>query len=204
MARTPPGRTRARVLEFVRRRIESGRPPTLREVQEALGLRAVESARAHLMQLVEEGKLLKDDGVARGWRLPKEQTSRTRHVPVLGRVPAGAVSEAIEEQEGVVPFDLSRLSGTNHELFALRVHGESMRDAGILPGDLVIVDAKAQARHRDVVVARIDGDATVKRLVIAKGRPELHPENPAFDPIVPAPGDDFAILGKVIEVRRHL
>jgi repressor LexA len=172
-------------------------------VQAAVGLQAPEGARQHLMQLVEEGRLERAAG-ARGWRLPADATTHTRFVPLLGRVPAGGPSEAIEEREGVVPVDVRRVRGASDALFALRVHGESMRDAAILPDDVVIVDRKARARHRDVVVARIDGDATVKRLWIAHGRTELRPENPAFEPIVPAPGEELEILGKVIEVRRLL
>jgi repressor LexA len=203
MARTPPGRTRARVLAFVRASLERGRAPTIREVQAAVGLRAPEGARQHLLQLVEEGRLARAGG-ARGWRLPDDATARTRFVPLLGQVPAGDPSEAIEEREGVIPVDARRVRGASDKLFALSVRGESMRDAAILPGDVVIVDPKARARHRDVVVARIGGEATVKRLWIAKGRAELRPENPAFAPIVPAPGEELEILGKVIEVRRYL
>ena len=207
MARTPPGKTRERVLAFVRGALERGRSPSIREVQAALGLRSPEGARRHLMQLVEEGRLERDDG-ARGWRLPGDATTNTRFVPLLGRVAAGDPREAVEEREGVVPVDARRLPrvgrGDGERLFALRVQGESMRDAAILPGDIVIVDSGARVRHRDIVVARIDGEATVKRLWMARGRTELHPENPDFEPIVPEPGADFGILGKVIEVRRHL
>jgi repressor LexA len=201
---SPSTSTRERILAFVRERLEHGAPPTLREVQAAVGLRAVESAREHLAKLVAEGRLAKEDGVARGWRLPGEQRAHVRHVPILGRVPAGAPLEAVEEADGVLAVDLRRVRGASAELFALRVHGESMRDAGILPGDLVLVDARARVRDRDVVVARVDGEATVKRLVLVKGRPQLWPENPAFRPIVPAPGAELELVGKVIEVRRHL
>lgn len=202
MARTPPGRTRARVLTFVRAALERGRSPSLREVQAAVGLRSPEAARQHLLQLVEEGQLAKSEG-ARGWRLSDEDSTHTRFVPLLGSVPAGHPIEAVEEREGIVPVDARRLRGASDRLFALRVRGESMRDAAILSGDIVIVDSKAHARHRDIVVARIDGDATVKRLWITKARVELRPENPAFKPIVPSLGEELEILGKVIELRRH-
>lgn len=202
--RLQAGRTRERIFSFVRDSIERGTPPTLREIQAAVGLRAVESVREQLARLVDEGRLIKADGVARGWRLPHAEVSETRYIPILGRVPAGGTSESIEEREGVLPVDRRRLRGASDKLFALRVHGESMRDAGILPGDFVIVDPKAQARARDIVVARIDGEATVKRLAIVKGKPELRPENPAFRPIVPGPGQELEIIGRVIEVRRYL
>ncbi len=209
-ARSAPGETRARVLDFVRECVERGRPPSVREVQAALGLRAVESARAHLEQLVAEGKLAKEQGVARGYRLADGESAPVRCIPLLGRVQAGALSEAIDGRSGfddrddVVPIDTRRLRGRTDDLFALRVRGASMRDAGILDGDLVIVRARARAEHGDIVVARIDAEATVKRLVIARGRAELHPANPDFAPIVPRAGEELVILGRVIEVRRHL
>ena len=203
MARTPPGRTRARVFAVVREALERGRSPSIREVQAAVGLRSPEGTRQHLVQLVEEGRLERVAG-ARGWRLPEDATTHVRFVPLLGEVPAGDPSEAVEEREDVVPVDARRARGKGARLFALRVRGESMRDAGILPGDVVIVDSGAEARHRDVVVARIDGEATVKRLWLARGRAELRPENPAFEPIVPEPESELELLGRVIEVRRHL
>ena len=89
------------------------------------------------------------------------------------------------------------------ELFALRVRGESMRDAAILPGDVVIVHRQESAASGEIVVALVEDEATVKRLKLRAGRIELHPANPAFDPIVPD-ADRVQILGKVIEVRRYL
>ncbi len=89
------------------------------------------------------------------------------------------------------------------ELFALRVEGDSMRDAGILNGDVVIVQRQPSADPGDIVVAMIDGEATVKTLFIEGRRVELRPQNPEYAPIVPDP-DEMTVLGKVLEVRRHL
>jgi len=200
MARTPPGKTRARILAFVRDSLERGRSPSIREVQEAVGLHTPEGTRQHLLRLAEEGSLERTEG-SRGWKLPG---SHVRYVPLLGSVPAGNPLDAIEEREGMLAIDGRRVRGSSEKLFALRVRGESMRDAGILHEDIVVVDPRAEVRHKDIVVARLANDATVKRLWITKGKPELRPENPAFQPIVPAPGEDFDILGKVIEVRRYL
>jgi repressor LexA len=121
-------------------------------------------------------------------------------VPLLGRVPAGPLDTAVEELEGYIPVQ-SR--GGDEELFALRVQGLSMRDAGILPDDVVVVRRQATARDREIVVARLGDDATVKRLRLRRGRVELHPENPEFEPIVPDP-EEVEILGRVIELRRTL
>ena len=199
MGRTRPGETRRRVFEFVRERILAGRPPTVREVQEAFGFRSVQTARAHLERLVAEGRLVVERGRARGYRLPGH-VGATVLVPLLGRVPAGSPDTAVEEAEGYLPVEVR---GGGQGLFALRVKGESMTGAGILPGDLVIVRRQASARDGDIVVARVGDEATVKRLRLRAGRVELLPENPAYAPIVPE-ADGVEILGKVIEVRRRL
>lgn len=200
--KTPPGQTRERVYRFVRDRLLAGNPPTIREVQEAFEFKAVESARSHLTALVSEGRLLKEDNTARGYRLPDAPAidEPPVQVPLLGRVPAGPLSEAIEDVESYLPVR-SKFRGA--ELFALRVEGDSMRDAGILDGDVVIVQRQQSAEAGDIVVAMIDGEATVKTLFIEGRRVELRPQNPEYAPIVPDP-DEMTVLGKVLEVRRHL
>jgi repressor LexA len=234
MAHTPPGRTRERVWRFVRERLLAGDPPTVREVQQALGFRAVESARAHLEALVADGRLEKDAapavrdvtgrgaaargaarktparGRSRGYRLPFASWGSLSPalVPVVGHVQAGALTTALEEPEGVVAVQ-SRVPA--EELFALHVRGDSMRDAGILDGDLVVVRRQQTAEDGCVVVALVGEEATVKRLRLVRDaaagrggvRVELHPENPDFEVIVPPPGE-VRLLGRVVEVRRHL
>jgi repressor LexA len=123
-------------------------------------------------------------------------------VPVLGTVQAGALTTAMEEPDGGY-ISVKPKTETN-ELFALRVRGESMKEAGIFSGDIVIVRRQQTAQNGDTVVALIDDEATVKTLRFINGLPQLHPENPDFEPIVPQSGDSFMILGKVIEVRRYL
>lgn len=203
MAHTPPGQTRERVFRFVRNRLLDGQPPTVREVRDALDFRAVESARFHLTALVKEGRLLKKRGKARGYALPETmgRGGVPRLVPLLGRVPAGPLDLAIEEVEGYLP---SRC-GDDDEMFALRVQGDSMRDAGIMDGDLVIVRRQLTASSGSIVVALIGDEATVKTLYLRNrgGRIELRPENPDYHPLVPDP-DEVQILGKVVEVRRLL
>jgi len=201
MGRTPAGQTRKRIYEFVRRRLLEGTPPTVREVQEAFGFRAVQTAREHLEALVAEGLLAKEAGRARGYRLPNAAAPMpTRLVPVLGRVQAGRLTTAIEAPEGYLPVRSRR---PERELFALRVRGDSMSGAGILDQDIVVVRRQASADSGDIVVALAGEEATVKRLRRRGRRVELHPENPEFDVIVPPPGE-LVILGKVIEVHRYL
>jgi len=200
MGRTPTGQTRDAVFRFVQERIFAGDPPTVREVQSAFGFRAVQSARAHLEALVAAGRLAKEGGKARGYRLPaRADHAPPAWVPVVGRVQAGALTTAVEEPEGYV----TTRARPGADLFALRVRGDSMVGAAILAGDVVVVRRQETADDGEIVVALVDDEATVKRLRLRRGRVELHAENPAFAPIVPPPGE-VQILGKVVEVHRHL
>ena len=142
MGRTPPGQTRERVFRFVRDRLLGGTPPTVREVQRAFGFRSPQTAREHLETLVVEGRLSKQEGQARGYRLPDLPGLSTTLVPLLGRVPAGSLDTAVEDLQGYLPVRSRRSSD---ELFGLRVHGESMTGAGILPGDVVVVRRQPRA-----------------------------------------------------------
>jgi len=212
MQRRPRGETREKIYRYVRDRLLAGEPPTVREVQRAVGLKAVESARVHLESLVAEGRLAKDERLARGYRLPpgEAQLAPTTLVPLLGRVQAGGLTAAIEAPEGHVAVARRPGRGARpDELLALRVQGDSMRDAGILEDDVVIVHRDVTPRDGDVVVALVDGEATVKTLRLGpagrgrRRRVTLVPANPAFEPITPDPAR-LELLGRVIEVRRFL
>lgn len=202
MALTPPGQTRQRVYEFIRERVLAGRAPSLREIQRHLGFRAVQAAKEHVDKLVGEGRLLRTPGEHRGYHLPGLPKDHTPPVlvPLLGRVRAGALSEAIEDVEGYLPVQ-SKVP--KDVLLALRVRGDSMIEAHIADGDLVIVRRQPTATHGDVVVALVNGEATVKTFQVRRGRPVLVPANPAYPVIVPDPAE-LSILGKVVEVRRYL
>ena len=207
--KTPPGETREKIYEFMRDRLLDGNPPTVREVQARFGFKAVQSAQAHLEQLVAEGRLVKQlgeqKGRARGYSLPRTSVDHTptSYAPLLGRIQAGGLQPAIEEREGMVPVQRSARRTGSEKLFALRVRGESMTGAGILPDDIVIVRAQANADPGDIVVALVGDEATVKTLRSRRGKVVLQPENDAFEAIVLEP-DECQILGKVIEVRRFL
>ncbi len=199
--KTPPGQTRGQILGFMRERLLSGQPPTVREVQQAFGFRSVQTAREHLEGLVQDGKLTKEPGKARGYRLPlKTGAKPPRWVPLLGRVQAGALTTAVEDIDGYVAV---QSQGQGDDLFALKIRGDSMVDAGILAGDLVVVRRQSTAQSGDIVVALVEDEATVKRLKRKGSRIELHPANPTYEPIVPNPAH-LTLLGKVIEVRRYL
>jgi repressor LexA len=207
--KTRPGETRELVYEFVRDRLLEGVPPTVREVQREFGFRAVQTAQAHLEQLVAEGRLVKrlgpQRGRARGYGLPESSVDYAAPMvfaPLLGHIQAGNLSAAIEEREGTVPVARGARRGSE-ELFALRVRGESMTGVGIMPDDLVIVRMQPTADTGDIIVALVDDEATVKTLRRQRGRIVLMPENPDYEPIIPDP-ENVRILGKVIEVRRYI
>jgi repressor LexA len=208
--KTPPGETREKIYEFMRDRLLDGNPPTVREVQARFGFKAVQSAQAHLEQLVAEGRLVKQLGVfkgrARGYALPRssvDSAGPTAFAPLLGHIQAGGLEAAIEEREGMVPVQRAGRRAGSEKLFALRVRGESMTGVGILPDDIVIVRSQPSADAGDIVVALVGDEATVKTLRSRRGKVVLQPENDAFEPIVLDP-QDCQILGKVIEVRRYL
>lgn len=202
MAYTKPGRTREKVFRFVRDRLLAGSPPTVREVQEAMGFKAVESARRQMDGLVAEGRLAKTPGLSRSYRLA-ERGGRTRPpqlVPLLGRVQAGQWHAAIENPDGWIALDGD---ARGDGFFALEIRGDSMTGAGILPGDVVIVRRQEKAESGDVIVALVGDEATVKTLRRRGRRLELVPANPAYPVLTPEP-KDLTILGKVVEVRRRL
>lgn len=208
--KTPPGETRESIYQFMRDRLLEGKPPTVREVQARFGFKAVQTAQAHLEQLVAEGRLNKEfgefKGRARGYSLPESSVDYARptvFAPLLGHIQAGSLQAAIEDREGMVPVQRGNRRTGSEQLFALRVRGESMTGIGILPDDIVVVRSQPTAEAGDVVVALVGDEATVKTLQKQRGKIVLQPENPSFQPIVLDPSE-VTILGKVIEVRRYL
>lgn len=186
------------VYEFIRKCIlEDGYPPTVREIGAAVGLQSTSGVHAYIEQLKEEGYLEKDVGKKRAIRLA-DKGGPVVDVPVLGRVTAGAPILAIEDIEEYIPFR-GRRGG--HELFALRVRGDSMIDAGIFDGDVIIAEKTRHAQNRQIVVALIGDEATVKRILLGRdGTVTLMPENPAYEPII---SREVQVLGRVIASVRY-
>jgi repressor LexA len=184
------------VLEYIRHSIaEHNRPPTMREIARHMGCRSDNSAYQYLKALERKG-MLQLDGRARGITLLLPQG-----LPLVGRVAAGSPVLAVENIEEHVDIRPDLFSPRAD--FLLRVKGMSMRDAGILDGDLLAVHKTAHAENRSIVVARIDDEVTVKRLRRRGGNIVLLPENPDFEPIPIAPGREFAIEGVVSGVIRR-
>src|SRR6478672_5612661 len=186
------------ILDFVRERIATdGLPPTWSEIAQAFGFRQTRAAQKHLQALEAKGYLTLLPGKARGIRLPPSSLRPARapqlELPILGRVAAGAPIGADIGIERHLIVDRVMFSPTPDYL--LRVQGDSMRDDGIFDGDLVAVHRTRDARDGQVVVARLDGEITIKRLQMRRERIRLLPRNPDHAPIEVRPGQDFAIEG---------
>ncbi|MBP3242998.1 MAG: transcriptional repressor LexA [Ruminococcus sp.] len=186
----------AAVFEFIKSRLSDGVSPTVREIMEAMGFHSTSTAFRYVNNLVDKGLLEKSGSLNRTLRLPG---SASATVPVMGVVTAGQPITAVEDITGYVSFEAP---GKNpSELFALTIRGESMINAGILDGDVVIVEKTPYAENGDIVVAFIGGeDATVKTFYKEEGHYRLQPENDTMEPIIL---DQCEILGKVIGLKRY-
>ncbi len=189
-----------KVLHFIEEEtLNRGSPPTLRAICAEFGFKALGTVQSHLQALIKKGFLERDEGKARGLRVLHQRFSRAMSIPILGKIQAGHPQEAIEVGMGTlsVPLELARKG----KLFALKVVGESMTGAGILEGDWVIARQQPDAQHRDIVVAIIENEATVKRLEKKRGKVRLLPENPNFSPIL-VDKPEVYIQGKVVALKR--
>ena len=173
-----------------------GYPPSVREIGEAVGLKSPSTVHFHLKGLEAAGLITKAEGKTRAITL-SDPVPGPDQVPVVGSVAAGSPILAQECIEDYLTFDTGGRPG---EYFALQVRGESMRDAGILPGDLVVVHQQSDASSGEIVVALFEDEATVKTLRRRDGHIWLMPENPEYEPIH---GDGCAILGRVVAVVRR-
>ena len=187
-------KSQQKVYDYLIKTLPSGVPPTVREICRATGLRSTSTVHAHLKTLERLGYISRDAGLNRSIHIAG--TEPTSQVPVLGRVTAGMPILAVEDIEGYLPFPQK----SGKELFALHVIGLSMRDAGILDGDYVVVERTPTADDGEIVVAMIDEEATVKRLFREPDGIRLQPENPDFEPIY---SDHASLLGRVIAVLRY-
>lgn len=185
-----------RIYEYIADRIrEQGYAPSVREIGMAMGLKSPSTVHFHLKHLEEAGVIAKGAGKGRAIALV-EQTEPEDRIPIVGNVAAGSPILAEECIEDYLTFDTGGRSG---EYFALRVRGESMLNAGILPGDLVVVHRRQAVSSGEIVVALIEDEATVKRLSRRNGETWLLPENDDYSPI---DGTHAVILGKVTAVVR--
>ena len=176
---------------------EWGYPPSVREICAAVGLKSPSTVHFHLNSLEKKGLIVRTGGKTRAISVPDRQdVPPVDRIPLLGNVAAGAPILAESCIEDYITFDTG---GRADEYFALRVRGESMLGAGILPGDLVVVHSQPVASNGEIVVALLEDEATVKRLKKKNGEIWLLPENPDYEPI---DGSEASILGKVTAVIR--
>ncbi len=177
---------------------DKGYPPSVREIGQALGLKSPSTVHFHIKGLEAAGVLTKAAGKTRAMTLTDEAEGAKRDkIPLVGNVAAGSPILAEECVEEYLTYDTDGLVG---EHFALKVRGESMLYAGILPGDLVIVHQQQNFRGGDIVVALFEDEATVKTYRMEKGHLWLMPENPDYEPI---DGEGAQLLGKVVAVIRR-
>ena len=190
------------ILEYIKQEIlHKGYPPAVREICEAVHLRSTSSVHAHLETLENKGYIRRDATKPRAIEIVDDQFNLTRrelvNVPIVGQVAAGQPILAGENIEDYFPIPAGMMP--NKESFMLKVKGESMINAGILNGDLILVQQQTTAENGDKVVALIDDSATVKTYYKEDGHYRLQPENDYMDPIIV---DEVSILGKVFGVFR--
>lgn len=201
-----------KIYDYIARTLEEqGYPPSVREIGEAVGLKSPSTVHFHLKHMEELGVINKSGrkgraitlahppargAVPAASQLPREEEPPAGRVPIVGTVAAGTPILAQECIEDYLTFDTG---GRDGEYFALRVRGESMLNAGILPGDLVVVHQQQEAHNGEIIVALIEDEATVKRLRRRDGQVWLMPENDDYSPI---DGRNATILGKVSAVIR--
>ncbi|MER1968635.1 transcriptional repressor LexA [Castellaniella sp. GW247-6E4] len=217
----------SQILDLIRQAIAvDGRPPTRAEIADTLGFRSANAAEDHLRALARKGVIRLSAGTSRGIQLVEANEDATQALrraprdhapddappvrlaqaadhlllPIVGRVAAGHPILAAEHVEREIPVGAGLFSQTPDYL--LRVRGASMRDVGILDGDLLAVRRSPEARNGQIVVARLGTEVTVKRLERQGGRLRLLPENPDFQPILVGPGDDFALEGIAVGLIR--
>lgn len=196
-----------RILKYIVEVIRTeGFSPSVRDIQNAMDIKSTSTVHAYVARLKEKGYIQKENGKSRTLRVnevssPVDQGSdrKTVRIPLVGKVAAGAPVVAAEHLEGYLDYPMLNRSWSESQLFALRVSGSSMIDAGILDGDIIIVRKESSAVNGQIVVALIDDEATVKTFYKENGHFRLQPENPAMEPIIV---DDVIILGRVVSSMR--
>ena len=191
------------ILEYIKAQtLQRGYPPAVREICDAVHLKSTSSVHSHLETLEKNGYIRRDPTKPRAIEIIDDNFNLVRrevvNVPLVGTVAAGQPILAVENVDGYFPIPAEFMP--NEQSFMLKVKGDSMINAGILPGDLVVVRRQQTANSGEIVVALIEDEATVKRLALRNGQIWLMPENDAYSPI---DGSNAQILGKVAAVVRR-
>ena len=198
----PLTKSQQKVYDYILECSSEGRVPSVRELCSATGFKSTSTVAYHLKALEDAGLIEREEGLNRCIRIKNEQPAAK--VPLVGRVTAGQPILAVQDIESYIPVPKEVSKG--RELFALRVVGESMINAGIYDGDIIVVNRTPSAENGDIVVAMVEDEisgepsATVKRFYKEKGHFRLQPETDAFEPIIV---DSVVLLGRVVTLIRN-
>lgn len=190
------------IYEYVKNCVlTKGYPPSVREICEAVGLRSTSTVHGHLERLEKKGLIRRDPTKPRAIELIKDNVTKREiiDIPIVGKITAGLPILAVESIEDTFSMPINFIK-SNNELFMLNVSGNSMIEAGILDGDLAIIEKTNNAVNGDIVVALIENEATLKRFFKEKNHIRLQPENSTMDPIIVP---DCQILGKLAGIYRR-
>ncbi len=192
--------TAVEIYKYIRECVNNGYPPTVREICGALGIKSTSTVHKYMNMLVEEGWLEKGENQNRAIRLCGDDTEEEANaIPLVGEIAAGTPILAIENIIDYVQFNPDRYySG---DLFALKIRGESMIEAGILDGDIVVIEKSDYAENGDICAVMVDDEyATVKTFYKENGYFRLQPENEDMEPII---SHNVRIIGKVVNLIRY-
>ena len=190
------------IFEYLKERITSdGFSPSVRDIQSALKIKSTSTVFDYLNRLEQKGYITKENSKSRTLRLVDNSiySDKIIKVPLIGKVAAGVPITAVENFERMISFPSDKKYNQN-ELFALTVKGESMIEAGIFDGDIIIVKSTSYAENGDIIVALIDDEATVKTYYKENGHYRLQPENRTMEPIIT---ESVFVLGKVVSLMRY-
>ena len=188
-----------KILDYIKSEIDlKGYPPSVREICHAVGLKSTSTVHAHLNHLEEQGLIRRDSTKPRALEVLDGSHQRGRSVPLVGRVTAGMPILAVENIEDYIVLPQNVLG--QDEIFCLRVQGESMIEAGILDGDIVVLRRQDYADNGDIVVAMVEDEATLKRIFYEDGHVRLQPENATMAPIIV---ENAQVLGKLVALFRQ-
>jgi repressor LexA len=200
------------ILDFICQfRDNVGYPPTLREIGKQFGISSTFGVKRHLDALVKKGYVTVLNNMSRGISVLKPETLKNNlnlsqyfyNVPIVGQVAAGTPVLAVENIEGNIAIDPSFMKRPENS-FALKVKGDSMINAGIFEGDMVIVSPVQEVKNGETIVAMINGEVTVKNFEKKKSTIQLNPQNEKYQPIIVTAEDEFSVVGKVVGVFRWI
>lgn len=192
------------IFDFIRTQQQTrGFMPSVAEIQRQFGFASPHAVTSHLQALIRKGVIQREPNKARGLILTDSYRDRMMvEIPIYGTIPAGLPADERQQADGCVSVDVETLRlPKGARVFALKVRGDSMNGAGILPGDIVVLEFK-EAKSGDIVAALIDGETTLKRYVVQRGKPFLKAENPRYPNLIPA--QELVIQGVQIALLRVL